>query len=196
MTRKVLSIILSVFSALSLHANDDPGGEKNHFINITTDSGLAHNSIYDVCVDKNGCLWLGTGIGLSHYDGVSVKNHFKEEMKIRSNFINYVYYDSRDRVWAGSANGVAIYDIEQEKFFTLEVLSGTNIENKTAWFFEDASGTMWISFKKHGLISVNPDNFSTKQYFHNLKSDRYFSRIWFEPENGLYLAAHFNDGLY
>ena len=194
MKRLALILTISFFSAIGLHS-ENTAEEAPHFINITTQSGLATNNVFDICTDKNGCLWMGTSIGLSRYDGLIVKNHFKEEMNIRSNFINYVFYDSRDRVWAGSSSGVSIYDVDKEKFFTLELLSGTTLENKTAWFFEDSSGTMWISFKKHGIISVDPDDFTTKRYFYDLERERYLSRIWFEPENNLYFAAHINDGL-
>lgn len=194
MRPRILLIAISLFSA-TYSAGENTVENDSHFINITTQSGLANNNVYGICTDKNGCIWLATGMGLSHYDGLTVKNHFKEEMKIRSNVINYVYYDSRDRVWAGSTNGVAVYDVNKEKFFSLELLAGTAMENKTAWFFEDSKGTMWVSFKKHGLISVEPDTYNTKQYFYNLSTDKYFSRIWFEPENNLYLAAQFNNGL-
>jgi len=195
MTRNIIALIFALLAAPQLHA-ENTFAEDPRFITVTTQNGLASNIIYDICTDKNGCVWLGTAVGLSRYDGTSAKNYFKEEMGIRSNFINYVYYDSKDRVWAGSSNGIAIYDINQERFFNLEQLSGTTIENKVAWFFEDHTGTMWVSFKKNGFISIDPVTFKTKQYFFNLNSDDYVSRIWFEPENDLYLATRINDGLH
>ena len=195
MTRIVTTLISTLLAALPMHA-ENVIEEDPHFITVTTQNGLASNVIYDICTDRNGCVWLGTAVGLSRYDGTSAKNYFKEEMGIRSNFVNYVFYDSRDRVWAGSANGVAIYDINKERFFNLEQLSGTTLENRVAWFFEDQTGTMWVSFKKNGLISIDPVTFKTKQYFFNQTSDNYFSRIWFEPENNLYLATSINDGLH
>jgi ligand-binding sensor domain-containing protein len=50
------------------------------FINITYLNGLTTNSIYDICTDKSGCLWIGTATGLSKYNGYNVQNFFKEEM--------------------------------------------------------------------------------------------------------------------
>ena len=53
---------------------------------------------------------MATSIGLSRYDGMTVTNYFKEDLTVRSNYVNYVFRDSRDRIWAGTDNGIAIYD--------------------------------------------------------------------------------------
>lgn len=194
----ILKYILSftlLLAATAAWGNESLEGKAN-YITLTSQNGLTSDNVYDICMDKNGCLWFATSIGLSRYDGSTVKTWFKEDMNIRSNYINYVYYDSRDRLWIGSANGVAIYDINTEKFLTLEMLSGATIENKAAWFFEDSDGTMWISFKQHGIISVNPDTFKIRRYFQSMGEEDYFNRIWFEPENDLFLLGHIDKGLF
>lgn len=190
--------LLSSFTILSLLTSSfsKAQSDKSEFVNITYLNGLTTNSIYDVCTDKNGCLWIGTATGLSKYNGYHVKNFFKEEMNIRSNIIKYLLCDRNNRIWVGSGNGVGIYDSNSKKFLNLEVLSGNTVENKTAGLFEDSEGTIWISLRTGGIRSINPDTFETTKYFSDLDGYNYFFRMWFEPENDLYLAAAVDGGLY
>lgn len=184
----ILSLLTSSFSKAE--------SKNSEFVNITYLSGLTTDNIYDVCTDKNGCLWIGTATGLSKYNGYHVKNFFKEEMNIRSNIIKYLLCDRNNRIWVGSGNGVGIYDSNSKKFLNLEVLSGNTVENKTAGLFEDSEGTIWISLRSGGIRAINPDTFETRKYFNDLDGYNYFLRMWFEPENDLYLAAAFDGGLY
>lgn len=197
MYRRLTTLFLILTLCLTSKASD-VGNENAHFITVTIENGLANNNIYDICTDCNGCLWLATAVGLGRYDGSTVKTYFKEDMNVRSNFVNYVFNDSRDRIWIGTNKGVAFYDVRKVEFSNLEFLTGLNLESPTAWFFEDSDGTIWISFKKHGIIAVDPDTFRTTHYFFEDSHFRggYLSRLWFEPENGLYMATHVNDGLY
>ena len=183
-------LLMSYIIPVQSHA-DNAG-----FINITYLNGLTTNTIYDLETDPSGCIWIGTATGLSKYDGYYVKNYFKEEMNIRSNTVKYLHRDRQNRLWIGTSNGVGLYDIDSDKFLTLDMLSGVILEKKTAGIFEDSQGTIWIPFRKGGLISIDPNTFSTKNYFNDITGNDYFARIWFEPENNLYLAAKYSNGLY
>ncbi len=198
MKNHIRTVIITICLLLSYTAPfESLADDKNaSFINITYLNGLTTNSIYDIETDKDGCLWFGTATGLSKYDGYYVKNYFKEEMNIRSNTVKYLLCDKKNRLWIGTSNGVGLYDIDSDKFLTLDMMSGEIIEKKTAGIFEDSQGTIWISFRKGGLISINPDTFSTRDFFNEISGNDYFSRIWFEPENDLYLAAIFDGGLF
>lgn len=46
------------------------------FTNYTTANGLPYNSISCIIQDRKGFLWIGTGEGLSRYDGKVFKNYF------------------------------------------------------------------------------------------------------------------------
>lgn len=170
--------------------------KNSDFINITYLNGLTTNSIYDICTDHNGCLWIGTGTGLSKYNGYNVKNFFKEEMFIRSNIIKYLMCDRKNRIWIGSSSGVGVYDIEARKFLNLDLMTGDAVENKTAGLFEDSEGTIWVALRSGAITAINPETFSTSKHFTDAENENYFSRIWFEPENNLYLATKINGGLF
>ena len=185
-------LIMSYIIPVESQADTNNAG----FINITYLNGLTTNTIYDLETDPSGSIWIGTATGLSKYDGYYVKNYFKEEMNIRSNTIKYLHRDRQNRLWIGTSNGVGLYDIDSDKFLTLDMLSGEILEKKTAGIFEDSEGTIWIPFRKGGLISIDPNTFSTKNYFNDVIGNDYFARIWFEPENNLYLAAKYSTGLF
>ncbi len=195
---KSVSIVAALLlSLLPVRGQGAFNGRMREFVKLTVDDGLASNNVYDVCKDGSGCIWMATNIGLSRYDGISVTNYFKEDMTVRSSFVSYVYCDSRGRIWAGTDNGVAIYDPQTGKFTNLELLTGLNIESQTAWFFESSDGTMWISFKKHGILSVNCDTFAARRYFYDWSDgDSYFSRIWLDTRTGLYLLVALDRGRY
>ena len=198
------SLIIACFVAFfgvvlnPCRAQDPFGGNFREFARLTIEDGLSSNNIYDVCTDRSGCIWMATTVGLARYDGMSVSKWFKEDLTVRSNYVNYVYCDSRNRLWIGTDNGIAIRDNESGKFTNLEVLTGMNIERETAWFYEDTGGTMWISFKRNGIVAVDMDSFSVKRYFYDTFSGRetYISRIWFQPEEGLFLVTLYEQGLY
>ena len=192
------TVLLSLCLLLSYAAQQEAFADNKNtgFINITYLNGLTTNSIYDIETDPSGSIWIGTSTGLSRYDGYYLKNYFKEEMNIRSNTVKYLLRDRQNRLWIGTSNGVGLYDIDSDKFMTLDMLSGVIIEKKTAGIFEDSHGTIWISFRKGGLISIDPDTFSTRNYFNDIIDNEYFARVWFEPENNLYLAAKHNNGLF
>lgn len=197
--RRCVLAALSLLVPLSFSgAAESFDGSLKDFVRLTVEDGLASNNVYDVCIDRSGCIWMATAVGLSRYDGMTVTNFFKEEMTVRSNYVNYVYCDSRGRVWVGTDNGVAIYDGATGKFSNLELLTGVSIESPTAWLFEDGAGTMWVSFNKNGLMAVDCETFAARRYFYDFpwKDFPYFSRIWFDPATGLYLLSGFENGLY
>ncbi|MFY9225061.1 MAG: two-component regulator propeller domain-containing protein [Blastocatellia bacterium] len=49
--------------------------QKYNFRNYTTQDGLANNLVIDLLQDKSGKIWIGTGDGVSCYDGAKFKNY-------------------------------------------------------------------------------------------------------------------------
>jgi signal transduction histidine kinase/DNA-binding NarL/FixJ family response regulator len=59
---------------------------------ITTENGLSHEQLNDMCKDDRGIIWIATRYGLNRYDGRSFKIFYKKD-GLLLNDINQVYAD-------------------------------------------------------------------------------------------------------
>ncbi|MBS4063870.1 MAG: histidine kinase [Chitinophagaceae bacterium] len=67
-------------------------------LNYTTKDGLAGNTVYSMCRDKDGFMWFATENGVSRFDGTNFKN-FTASEGLPDNEIIYLYCDIKGRVW-------------------------------------------------------------------------------------------------
>ncbi len=56
------------------------------FVTFKTEKELSQPYVYSILQDLNGYLWIGTGNGLSKYDGFAFKNHTVND-SLADNFI-------------------------------------------------------------------------------------------------------------
>jgi signal transduction histidine kinase/ligand-binding sensor domain-containing protein len=110
--------------------------------------GLAQPYVYSIIQDNNGYLWIGTGNGLSRYDGFNFKS-FTTRDSLADNFITCSYKNGND-VWFGHINGkVSHYN---GKTFTPVSLhqnsSITDIE-------KSPKGEIWASSFNNGLVKLD-----------------------------------------
>lgn len=90
-----------------------------HFYQLNTSHGLSDNYIQDMCTDRTGNLWLGTGDGLSMFNGKSVVKYFpKEHPQLRNNNIRQVLCDAQNRIWVMTHGGYVTV-IDQKRQFHL-----------------------------------------------------------------------------
>ena len=193
---RISTLLMLLVLSLLVPAQSKAETNSSDFINITYLNGLTTDTVYDICTDQDGYLWIGTATGLSRYNGYSIKNFFKEEMNIRSNTIRYLLCDRKNRIWIGSGNGLGVWDNEAQKFLNLDMMTGDAVENKSAGFFEDSQGTIWVSLRTGVITAIDPETFKIKKHFFETENGDYFSRLWFEPENNMYLGAAINGGLF
>ena len=65
----------------------------------TTEDGLVNNNVYDITIDKEGNLWIGTNGGLSKYDGNNWTNYIsKNPLSIA---VKAVALNSQGFLWVG-----------------------------------------------------------------------------------------------
>ena len=77
--------------------------------------------------DKAGIIWLGTGGGVSRYDGKSFRN-FTTSDGLTNNDVHAIIQDKTGKIWFGTRGDITIYD--GKTFTTLtdkdgKALSGT-----------------------------------------------------------------------
>ncbi len=75
---------------------------------LTTNEGLAHNRVKPILQDQRGFIWLGTGNGLSRYDGYQFKNYQTtpfDSCSLKGNAIIDIAEGAQGILWVGSFDG-------------------------------------------------------------------------------------------
>jgi ligand-binding sensor domain-containing protein len=83
--------------------------QEYNFRNLNESDGLAQSFVYSIIQDQRGYLWVGTGNGISRYNGFGFKN-FTTEDSLADNFITSGITDDHD-LWFGHMNGgISLYN--------------------------------------------------------------------------------------
>ena len=89
------------------------------FTHLTTDDGLAQNSVLAILQDRQGYLWFGTRDGLSRFDGyefVTFKHDANDPNSIPDNIITGLLEDTNGMIWITTPSGVCRFDPRLERF--------------------------------------------------------------------------------
>lgn len=69
-----------------------------HLELFDTEQGLSSPVIYSVLQDKKGCLWVGTSVGVSRFNGYTFEN-FSNPGGIACNRVTLLKKDAKDDIW-------------------------------------------------------------------------------------------------
>lgn len=112
-------LLLLFFTATTVFSQ-----ENGDFFSI--DENLNGRPISDFIVDKHGYIWVGSfGGGVYRYDGVDYDHYerkWQDSTSLSSNFIRVLFEDERQTLWAGTDNGISVFDPIKERFhsYTIE----------------------------------------------------------------------------
>ena len=137
----VLGVLIAVFSV----ACSDFGADDCCFDPDTPliANDISNQRISSFAEDEHGHIWIGTFRGLNRFNVHEFHQHFctDQENSLPDNQIQYIYKDSRNRLWVSSVNGMALYtDKDDFKRIPLESFSKNSIQ-----IFEDKSGRIYIN---------------------------------------------------
>jgi len=118
--------------------------QKTNWKTYTTAEGLADDDVTTFHQDRKGYLWIGTGAGVSRFDGEGFENYTLED-SIASNHVISILEEDDGALWFLTNTGVKRYDGRQFTDFTIE--HGLPDNNVTA-MFRDRSGNLWFGTKK------------------------------------------------
>jgi signal transduction histidine kinase/ligand-binding sensor domain-containing protein len=122
MLRKVIHIglLITVVSIISGQYCVKAQEKILRFNHLTTDEGLAQNTVYGIVKDKYGFMWFGTWNGLNRYDGYKFTTYNADNTNPKSlpnNRIISVNVDSAGFVWAMTIDSVILrYNYETDDF--------------------------------------------------------------------------------
>ena len=120
---KWLYIVINLLFTTNLLANNGPGpvNENIRFVNISNRDGLPNNTIYTLCQDYKGFIWIGTVNGLCRYDGNNIITYISDEKNLLpNNRIRFVFEDNKYRLWISTLKGIHLYDRDSDTFIPVD----------------------------------------------------------------------------
>jgi ligand-binding sensor domain-containing protein/signal transduction histidine kinase len=105
---------------------------------------------HKIARDVYGNLWISSDSGLTRFDPRSsqftVFTHTDQPGAISSNYVNFVFIDSRDQLWVATQNGLDKLNADGS-FSTYRERDGLG-GNAVSCILEDAFGHLWMSTNK------------------------------------------------
>ncbi|MGC9342416.1 MAG: two-component regulator propeller domain-containing protein, partial [Bacteroidales bacterium] len=119
------------------------------YISVEADTTTLSNEwVYDICIDKNNSVWVGSGWGLSRIspEENKVKRYHSSEAppSLSHNSTLIVTTDRSGRLWVGTNNGLNYYDRENDVFYPF-LLNNQTADNQIKSIEQDLSGYYWVS---------------------------------------------------
>ncbi|MEO5682116.1 MAG: histidine kinase [Chitinophagaceae bacterium] len=176
---KYLLLAAGCFSLLNIF------GQEYSFRRYTPADGLSADDVHAIMQDSYGFLWIGTGNGLSRFDGKTFKNYGYTE-GLRDLTIIKIYEDSHHRLWAGTPQGIA--ELKNGRF--VHITPGN--ENFFVFSFSEAGGKGLKVFTDKGVYYYNDTSWTKTDFPSNYGSGKCLG-IAAAPD-GLYL--NYEDGVY
>jgi ligand-binding sensor domain-containing protein/serine phosphatase RsbU (regulator of sigma subunit) len=123
-------------------------GQTYRFTRYTTLEGIPQDFIYTINQDEKGYLWIGTGEGLSKFDGKDFVN-FSTNDNLSENVITCSFVDEDKTMWFGHNEG-GITKIENNQITPYE---NPNIESKINGINSDGNSIYFVS-QNEGLYEI------------------------------------------
>lgn len=154
-----LAIAVFILSGYSNSGFANISASNLRFQYLTTDNGLAQNTVDCIFQDSRGFMWFGTWNGLCRYDGYSFKTYQKGDQKngLPNNFVRSILEDKRGNLWIGTAQGVAIFNLDKERFLSLGNAMQNSLHVPVNTLMADSLGNIWLGTEQGDLFLVVPD---------------------------------------
>jgi serine phosphatase RsbU (regulator of sigma subunit)/ligand-binding sensor domain-containing protein len=129
---------------------------------------LKNQLIEKIIRDNNNQIWIcGSGLFKLNTSNWST-TEVKLPISLEQNVIHTIFEDSRNTFWLGTANGVYIYDKENNQFSKIDFEAlriGTKVSNDVGNIVEDKNNNIWFG-SNDGLFkySIIEKNFSRFGY--------------------------------
>lgn len=130
------------------------------FQHLNREAGLPSPIVQALAQDSQGFLWVGTGSGISRWDGYRFRNYQYAAGvagSLPDNDVYAMYTDPRGRLWIGTrSRGVARYDPAEDNFRTY-VPAGNSRNFGTVYaMVTDGAGVLWVG-SRGGIDRLDPD---------------------------------------
>jgi len=137
---------------------------------------LLSNSVFDVFIDKNQGIWLGTISGGVNYADLNRKpfSHFSAKEKsskfLNHNIVTCFSEDKNGNLYIGTEGGLNFFNRKKEEF-TSYVHDNVNPKSISKDAIKsmvyEKSGNLWIGCNLGGLNYFNPETKAFKKFLHD-----------------------------
>lgn len=143
------------------------------FTNYTTENGLANNLVHSIIIDSQGNKWIGTGLGVSKFNGTNWETFNSNSL---SHNVSSIVIDKQNNLWFGTQgggvtkyNGVNWTVYDNSTSYGLGNINSISMDTQgNLWFgtlFSDCiifDGTTWTklsiaSNSNHNIMSISFD---------------------------------------
>ena len=151
-------------------------GQQLYFDQFSVSEGLAQSTVYKIIQDRNDIFWIGTGAGVSRFDGVEFIN-YSTENGLADNGVRSICEDRHGNIWFGhTGGGISRFNGIDFKIFK-EL--GEFLDSDITSILEDSAGHLWITTDGSGVIELlnpqaSPEQLDMLQYKGHELSDRVF----------------------
>ncbi len=140
---------------------------------INGDLIAPNGDIHALCEDKDGFIWSGSSVdGLKRLDPKTLETktyvHTSDPNTIGNSAINYLFIDSKNRMWVGTLSGLSRYVKEKDSFVNYRPTNDPNSisSGQVNFIYEDSKQQLWIC-TDNGLNKYD----EASNQFHVIKSD-------------------------
>lgn len=168
MTRHVLKLLLLWIPVWVYAESFQRLAEQRNIIfdRIGTEQGLSQDLVMSFVQDSHGFIWVGTGEGLSKFDGFQFETYYRIEGSkgsLSHDTIWSLLVDSSGKLWVGTDAGLNVYDESKKEFSLYQLGESTNdVIYKIA---EDKNQNIWIGTSSG--ISKIPKNGVVERYVYD-----------------------------
>lgn len=144
---KIVVFFTLLFSvAYFVRGQEYPVGFQSYY----SKDGLSSNTIFAMCRDSFGFLWLGTEDGLNRFDGANYKVYRHDpdvEGTLKVNHVTALCEDHQGRLWIGTnGGGLSYYDRTTDKIIHYDrAPDGRWLSTAITSIFVDSNGYLWVS---------------------------------------------------
>ncbi len=170
-----------------------------HIDDVT--AALYNNSIYDICIDEGGIIWLGTYSGGVNYCDIYQKAFKFYEFRGNNNkYLNdrvvYSICEDEKYLWIGTERGgINKYNKKTEIYEYIDLIKDGGLKsNNIKVIIEDAKKNLWIGTYKGGLVYYNVKTRRFKEYLHDPNNENSITNnivytLAFDPDSNLWIGT-------
>src|SRR5690554_5057993 len=134
-------VLLALLLAGAVLATGPALAQRHDFRTYGAGDGLAQGQAFAFLQDREGYLWIGTGGGVSRFDGLAFRN-FTVLDGLPNNWVTDLAEDAAGRLWVATEAGIAVLDraAPEDGAFTAYTTADGLLDGRATALAPDAEG--------------------------------------------------------